>query len=406
MRFDQRAFRYLWRKKSKSVLLFCILLVISTMVLSAAMILQTAQATSNAIREKTNSKVVLQSQSGKNSISAELIAQITSLENVSSINRTASSTAYPVNFLPVTYKESVEPENLTVTMQAYDNTESDGLFAEEKYRLLDGTAINEEHPQGILINSLLAQANGLEIGDWLEFETQDGTSASGEITGIFFSGMEQKQEDSILSAYRIENQIFVDHSLFETLFGGQGFSSVSVYTSAPEQMDILCDEILLLAGEKINLTTSDALYSQIQAPLQQVIHITTLVLFLTLITAAIVVSLLLCMWMRTRQKEFAIFISLGESKWNLLLQVITESAALFLLSAFGAAVCTNLFSSRIMQFLFSSEELGGMMDAHIQGQHLMMLIILGGSIVLLAIGISIFPTLRANPRDTLSRMEG
>lgn len=140
--------------------------------------------------------------------------------------------------------------------------------------------------------------------------------------------------------------------------------------------------------------------------MQQVIHITTLVLFLTLITAAIVVSLLLCMWMRTRQKEFAIFISLGESKWNLLLQVITESAALFLLSAFGAAVCTNLFSSRIMQFLFSSEEFGGMLDAHIQGQHLMMLIILGGSIVLLAIGISIFPTLRANPRDTLSRMEG
>ncbi len=406
MRFDQRAFRYLWRKKSKSILLFCILLVISTMVLSAAMILQTAQATSNAIREKTNSKVVLQSQSGKNSISAELIAQITSLEDVSSINRAASGTAYPLNFFPVTYQESVEPENLTVTMHAYDNTESDGLFAEEKYRLLDGTAINEDHPQGILINSLLAQVNGLEIGDRLEFETEDGTSASGEIIGIFFSGMERKQEDSILSAYRIENQIFVDHSLFETLFRTQGFSSVSVYTSAPEQMDVLYDEILLLAGEKINLTTSDALYSQIQAPLQQVIRITTLVLFLTLITATIVVSLLLCMWMRTRQKEFAIFISLGESKWNLLLQVIAESVALFLLSALGAAVCTDLFSSRIMQFLFSYEEFGEMMDAHIQGQHFMTLILLGGSIVLLAIGISIFPTLRANPRDTLSRMEG
>ena len=318
MRFDQRAFRYLWRKRSKSILLLCILLVISTMILAATMILQTAQTTSSSIQEKTNSKIVLQSQNGKNIINSELIAQIAAFEDVSGINRTASGTAYPVNFSPVTYAESSEPENLTVAVKAYDNTEIDGLFAEEKYRLLEGVPISEEHPQGILINSILAQANGLTIGNQLEFETEDGTSVSGEIIGIFFSGMERKQEDSILSVYRIENQVFVDHSFFEMLFGTPGFSSVSVYTSVPEQMDVLYSDIEQLVGEEINLVESDTLYAQIQAPLQQVIRVTIVMLVLTLITAVIVVSLLLCMWMRTRQKEFAILISLGKSKWDLL----------------------------------------------------------------------------------------
>lgn len=90
MRFDQRAFRYLWRKRSKSILLLCILLVISTMILAATMILQTAQTTSSSIQEKTNSKIVLQSQNGKNIINSELIAQIAAFEDVSGINRTAS----------------------------------------------------------------------------------------------------------------------------------------------------------------------------------------------------------------------------------------------------------------------------------------------------------------------------
>lgn len=406
MRFDQRAFRYLWRKRSKSILLLCILLVISTMILAATMILQTAQTTSSSIQEKTNSKIVLQSQNGKNIINSELIAQIAAFEDVSGINRTASGTAYPVNFSPVTYAESSEPENLTVAVKAYDNTEIDGLFAEEKYRLLEGVPISEEHPQGILINSILAQANGLTIGNQLEFETEDGTSVSGEIIGIFFSGMERKQEDSILSVYRIENQVFVDHSFFEMLFGTPGFSSVSVYTSVPEQMDVLYSDIEQLVGEEINLVESDTLYAQIQAPLQQVIRVTIVMLVLTLITAVIVVSLLLCMWMRTRQKEFAILISLEKSKWDLLSQVITESVTLFLLSVLGAACCTNLLSGKIMQSLFSAEEFSSIMNAHVQGRHLLTLIVVGGFIVLLAVGISIFPTLRTNPRDTLSRMEG
>ena len=118
------------------------------------------------------------------------------------------------------------------------------------------------------------------------------------------------------------------------------------------------------------------------------------------------VSLLLCMWMRTRAMEMAVFISLGISKGSLFLQAMTESLTLFILSALGAAVICGLFAGKLMDRLFSTGDLARMTGAHLEPTHLLTLILLGSAIVLIAVGMSVFPTLRANPRDTLARMEG
>ncbi len=405
MGFYQRAFRYIYRKKNKSILLFLCFLVISTMVLCAAIVLETAQAASLSMWEKTGTKLILKNQRGENGIQADLIPEILEFEAVTKMNRMASNIAYPGDFSPVIMKEDSDALNSAVTLQAYDNTETDGQFAEEKYRLLDGKPITENQ-NGILVNSRLAELNELHIGDQLTFITESGNTAAGEIIGIFFSGMERRQDDSIVSAYRIENQIFVDHTLFEALYDEGGYSSLSVYTDDPAHLSSLRGQVELLVDDDTSITTSDLLYQQMQAPLKQVIRITTLMLALTTVTAIIVVSLLLCMWMRTRTKEMAVLISLGISKGNLLLQSMTESFLLFGLSVLGAAAVSSLFASRMMHSLFETNDYSILANAHLEGIHLLMLLLLGGMIVLIAVGISSLPTLRANPRDTLSRMEG
>ena len=406
MHFYQRAFRYISRKKSKSLLLFLCLFIVSTMVLCGTMVLQTAQATSRSMWEKTGTKIVLKDQRGENKIRTELGSQILELPNVSKINRIASHTAYPGNFTPMIVKDDASDLNSSITLQAYDNTEIDGSFAEEKYRLLDGSPIIENQ-SGILVNSLLAELNGFQIGDQLTFVTENGNSASGEITGIFFSGMERRQDESIVSAYRIENQIFVDQTLFETLYGEEGYSSISVYTDDPENLNSLQQQVeTFMTGEDIEITTSDSLYQQMQAPLEQVIRISSLMLVLIIITAVIVISLLLCMWMRTRTKEIAVLISLGISKGNLFLQAMTESFALFVLSVIGAASISSLFAGQLMHSLFEINELAVIANAGLSGTHLLTLLLLGSVIVFIAVGVSIVPILRANPRDTLSKMEG
>ncbi len=261
MRFYQRAFRYIYRKKNKSILLFLCFLIISTMVLCAAIVLETAQATSLSMWEKTGTKIILKNQRGENCIKADLISEILEFEAVTKINRIAGNIAYPGDFSPVIMKEDSDALNSAVTLQAYDNTETDGQFAEEKYRLLDGKPITENQ-NGILVNSRLAELNGFHIGDQITFITESGNTAAGEIIGIFFSGMERRQDDSIVSAYRIENQIFVDHTLFETLYDEGGYSSLSVYTDNPDNLSSLRQQVESLVDDDTSITTSDLLYQQ------------------------------------------------------------------------------------------------------------------------------------------------
>ncbi len=405
MRFYQRAFRYISRKRNKSILLFLCFLIISTMVLCAAIVLETAQAASLSMWEKTGTKIVLENQRGENGIPADLIPEILKLEAVTKINRVASNIAYPGDFSPVIMKDDSDALNSAVTLHAYDNTQTDGLFAEEKYRLLEGNPITENQ-NGILVNSQLAELNGFHLGDSLTFTAESGSTAAGEITGIFFSGMERRQDKSIVSAYRIENQIFVDHVLFDALYGGGGYSSLCVYTDDPDHLSSLSRQVESLVEDDTSVTTSDLLYRQMQAPLKQVIRITSVMLALITATAIIVVSLLLCMWMRTRAKEMAVLISLGISKGSLLLQSMTESFLLFGLSVAGAAAVSGLFAGRMLRSLFRTTDYSALANAHLEGQHLLMLLQLGGVIVLIAVGISALPALRANPRDTLSKMEG
>lgn len=405
MNFYQRAFRYIQRKKSKSILLFLCFLLISTLILCAAMILQTAQATSDSIREKTGSKIILENRQGQSEISAETVSQLLKLHSVTKINRIASSTAFPTNFSPLIVKDGNYPLNCSVTLHAYDDTAIDGLFAQEKYRLLEGQHISKNQ-NGIIINSILVELNQLSIGDQLTFVTESEETASGKIIGIFFSGMERRQDDSIAAAYRIENQIFVDQELFEKMYDENGYSSLSVYTANPDSLDELYEDIESIVDDSISIATADTLYQQMQAPLKQVIRITSLMLALIVITAVIVISLLLCMWMRTRAKEMAVLISLGLSKWNLFLQVITESISLFICSIFGATFLSGLFSKIFMSSIFSSSDYASMTNAHLEPEHLITLLLLGGMIVLAAACFSIVPILRVNPRDTLSRMEG
>lgn len=405
MSFFKRALCYIRRKKYKSILLFSCFFIMCTMILSATIVLMTAQATSDSLKEKTGSKLVLENHQGDNNISAESVALISGLDSVSRINRVAIGTAYPADFSPVTYVDSGDTSNLTITLHAYDNTETDGLFAEEKYRLLEGTPITEKRG-GVIIDSILADANGLSIGDMLTFRTETGANTSGKIVGIFFSGMERQQENSVMSAYRVENQIFVDHGIFASLFTSYDFSRLSVYAADPDALTTLHQQIESMLGESISVTTSDALYQQIQAPLKQIIRITSLILTLIVTTAIIVISLLLCMWMRTRKKEMAVLISLGVSKLDLFLQAITESLSLLYLAIMGAITCSSLFLNKLMNNLFPSDSLIGMANIRLEGQHILMLILMGSAIILMTVGISISPALWANPRDTFSRVEG
>ncbi|MCI8504810.1 MAG: hypothetical protein HFI67_01310 [Lachnospiraceae bacterium] len=189
----------------------------------------------------------------------------------------------------------MKESNQKITLLSYDDLRNDSAFYEGQYRLVSGDYI-AKNKKGAVINSMLADSNGLELGDDITIENTEGKKSSLKIIGLFLSGSERKQKEQTDSINRIENQVFEDHESYSQLLGDTGYSKVSLYCKNPEE---------------------------------QITRVVNLMFVLTLITGIVIVSLLLCMWMRTRRKETAVFISMGKPKYSIFLQVFLESFVVF-----------------------------------------------------------------------------
>lgn len=405
MTFYQLAFRYLKRKKAKAILLFFVLLLVSSMILSTNMILRATKDSKAAIQEKAKSKIVLEIAKEENNITQQEVEEILNLEEVSEVNCQDKGQAFPNNFYPVTTNDSMEENNQKIALLSYDDLKNDSAFYEGQYRLVSGEYIAKDK-RGAVINSLLADSNGLKLGDDIKIENAEGKIISLKIVGLFLAGSERKQTEKMNSADRIENQIFVDNESYSQFLGNTGYYKVSVYCKNPEQLSMMEEQLRSVLSEKVSFTSSDTLYRQMALPLEQITRVANLMLVLTLITGIVIVSLLLCMWMRTRQKEAAIFTSIGKSKYSIFLQVFLESFLVFMVSVIGACGLGSLMAGFLQKALTHSETTEISLNVFLQGKDIGSLMILGSFIVLAAVVVSLFPILKANPRDTLSRMEG
>ena len=400
MPFYKRGFLYLIRKRGKSVLLLLIFLFVNSMILSTNMILHATENTEAAMREKAGAKVVCEISDTAYPITDKEAETIKNLAEVTSINRMGRQSAYLTDLAPVTASISTEPDNLKVSLLSYDDMDTDSPFADQSYRLTDG----EQY--GAVINAGFADANGLQIGDTLSFEAENGKTVTVEVIGEYLTGNESQQENNTLAVYRMENQIYIDNTAYLELFDGSGFYKVSAYTSQPEFLDSLAESIQGVLQDKADVTTSDALYQQMKAPLTQITRVVSLMRLLTFFAGTVIVSLLLCMWMRSGQKEMAVFISLGEQKAIIFLQALLEAAAVFLIALLCSCGLGSLVAGRLTELLLSSVETGVSLQVSLQFTDIALLLGIGSGVVVIAVLLSLLPVIRANPKDILSRMEG
>lgn len=405
MPFYQRSFLYLIRKRMKSILLLLIFLLVNSMILSTNMILHATERTEAAMQEKTKAKVVCEVADTANMITDKEAEKIENLANVTSVNRLGQQSAYLTDLSPVTASDSTEQDNLKVSLQSFDDMEIDSPFEDQSYRLTDGGLITPETQYGAVVNAGFADANGLQLGGQLSFETESGKTVTVEVIGEYLAGNESRQEKSTLAVYRVENQIYIDNTAYLELFG-DGFYKVSAYTGQPDLLGSLSGEVQDILRDKAEVTTSDALYQQMKAPLTQITRVVELMRMLTFITGTVIVSLLLCMWMRSRQKEMAVFLSMGERKFTIFLQALLEAAVLFLIAMTGACALGLLAAKALQSILLASVTTDISLDISLQFADIALLLGIGSAVVVIAVLVSLVPVIRANPKDILSRMEG
>jgi putative ABC transport system permease protein len=375
------------------------------MILGSYMILHATEDSRITMQEKMGTKAVLEVKGSDRFITENEVREIRDMDGVISVNRMADSAVYPVNFNPITNSDSEDENNWKVTLLSYDELERDSAFSDLRYRLMKGDMITEGSGKGAVINFALADANGLEIGDEMEVGTETGSVINVKIIGVFVAGSERNQMDTLPAVNRIENQIFIDNESYTGLSDNAGYRKIAVYTKKPDQIDVLVQELKDFLGSRAEIATADILYRQLEVPLNRIVRVMKFMLVFTLAAGVTITSILLCMWMRSRKREIAVFISMGKKKTDIFMQVFMETAAVFCLSVFGACVIGSGMAG-IMKELLMEENTAVLLSVSLQAGDIAAMFFAGGCIAVIAVCISLLPILRANPKDILSKMEG
>lgn len=398
MNLVKRAMCYVRRKLGKSLLLFFIFFVANSTILGTLSILDTSSMINEEIRKQTNAKVVIESIGEDRNLTEWDALNLVDINNVNSINRMAKCTACPNGFLPVAGTD--EEKTQKVCIIGFDDMEKDSPFTENVCRIVEGEFAKGENE--IVINQHLAENNQIEIGDKLQF-ISGNVDITAKVTGIYLTGNERKQTERVLTVNRMENQIYADISLV-TKMGIGKLQKIIAYVDNPEILSETADVIREILGDGISISTQDTMYQKMKYSIIQIERITKLVFGLTVITSVFVVGMLLCMWMRNRKVEIAVFVSLGISRAEVFLQMAVEIIFIYSISIIlstgmfviltptlsGILSKMNGFTGNLVFSLWSVGEIW----------------IIGGIILLWVTLIAMLPCLTKKIKDTLSEMEG
>lgn len=326
MNFAERAFRYLFRKKGKAIILFWVLLITETMILSTVTILRASEVARIELLGKSKAKLLIEREKAKELFTDDEYKKLEKLENVKAVNRVAEVLLYPMNFKIITKSESVDADNQKLRIMAYDSLEDDGPFADGQIHLTKG---KYPHKEGeIVVNQFLAEVNQWEIGETVCFKSHSGEQSQASISGIYISGIEEKQGKEPLAVNRIENTIYGKPEFVCHLQETRGYENLIVYVDNPEQLNRTQLEVTrILKNHRV--MKADNLFQKMEIPLLQVVRVVKMMLGLSVVSSVLVITLLLSMWMRARKKEIAIYVSLGKTKVDLFMQIILECFSVF-----------------------------------------------------------------------------
>lgn len=394
MNILSRTIKYITRKKSKSVLLLLVFLVVNVMLLSTNAMIHSLENTKDQIKQNTKSKLIVNILDDNNPIKNTVIQELEELNNINFINK-RSSIIMSMDTLKAVNDTS--DKNL-LNIIAYDDLSKDSLFEEGKYKLSEGK-IQNLHGDEVIVNHTFAEVNGLAIGDILTIKEDIVV----KIVGIFMSNDEENQPKMIASKDRIENQIYISQELMNKINDNPVYTEVYAYVDNPDLIQTMQTKVSDICKEYV-VTNTDTLYQQIKIPIDQVQRIASLIQIITIITSCVITTLILSMWIRARYKEMAVMISLGISKFHIYLQTFLESFILFIIGSIVSSGLTFIFLDTLTTFMPMVENVS--IHLKLTLNDIFMQIGIGTITITIALLVAQIPVLKTNPKEILSKMEG
>ena len=453
MNFMNRAWLYIVRKRGKSILLFVILLVMATFVLTALALGNASKAAQQELRQslggsfligfdytENNPYLKVESVDGgtliysTQQIRPELVEQIREIEGIKECSATVEGLAAFPSLELFTGNIPIE-EEFRASSKILSAWKSEELtwFTSGQLTLTEGRHILPDDKNKGLISKDLAEKNGLKIGD--KIQTDKGVEI--EIVGLFSPKEIEGINDQVTTYDKIQNLIITDLATLVAHENGpaiQGFNELTVSVDDPQNMEKIISKVKGISGvdwKGFSFLVDNEDYENAASSLEQLSELVATILIVALIVSIAILSLILTMWARTRIHETGVLLSVGINKLSILGQYIAEvlliAVLAFSLSYFSASAIAGQMGNVLQsgQAVTEVQQENGLsagsrgeagtdaedqkieppkLQVRVQFEEMGLLFLLGIGIVTVSAGISSISVMRLKPREILSKM--
>ena len=411
------AYLYITRKKVRSIIMFMLLTIISTVLLSSNILNHTVKGISNKIYESSNFGFTVKNLSKTDKeISVKKLDKITNLPDIKGANY---QFATPVNLLG---SKVVEGQNNLILDEKTNKNNLVMLNANINTAVLKlkrGRYIGPEDRNKVLVHEEFAKLNNLDIGSKIKLEKansseQKTTNKDYEVVGIY-SGTKNNEFQGLSSDF-IENTVYTDYKSSQELMGysesDKKVTSVDYFVKNPEKLEDVVKSAENLAIEDTEIVKSNKNFQTVIASLQSIEKIIDRVKIGSIIASVIILSLVLIFWLRERLHEIGILLSIGTSKAKIILQQIIELVYIAVFSIILSSVLENVILKYGVKNAIDKIGVDNLPEAIFQ-QILNVKVELGYVltvsailfiIIVCSIVITSLITLRMKPKEILSKM--
>ena len=417
MNLGIRAILYTTRKWKKTLLIFCLLLSITTLVLSGLAIADAQEEQSEELRGVTGASFTVTANNGYtlNPVTDEMIDEIAAIDGVESYNTSQYTIAnlYNQDTLMKGTDEREYVSDLFYATGCFDS-EYSPLFLSGALRLTEGRHVTEGN-SGIILYEGLAEKYGLSLGDTLEIKNgnPDDPLVECEIAGLFEVIADGDDEQATMAKpstlFDYKDYVFVNMDTMSavsapyTVSEGNGIDSVDFFVSDAAKLESIVQEVqenTSIDWNSYYLTVNDEVYQRISSSLSDTgTLVTTLIVVITVVSVVLII-LILSMSVRSRKREMGILLAVGIAKPSVILQYILETA-LIAIVAFPLAYLSSRQVAGAIGTLFGKAA----ENVVVTPQHFTLVAVVGGILLIIAVIVSCIPALRFKPKQTLSQME-
>lgn len=244
-------------------------------------------------------------------------------------------------------------------------------FSEGTAKITDGEAINagDEGTNHVLIESELAEANGLSVGDKFVISDSEDNEVEVTIKGIYETSEVGNSMSQMFNFLNPANTLFASYTLVNTLAGNEDTLDSATYTlSDPSEMDsFVAQAEKLIDTDTYSIQTNDQMYQSMLTPLNNVASFAKNIIVLVAVAGVIILTLIVMLSIRERKYEIGVLLSLGESRIKVILQFFTEIAICMFFALGIAAASGNVVGNIVGEQLLAQQTTTEQADAGMNG---------------------------------------